>query len=305
MFTKSTSNQYRLIKKQSKLGFSIIEISVVILIIGILGVGASKGSLIVRGAQLKSAQSLSISSPVLSTPGLALWLDAVSQKSFSSASDGSPIAVWHDINALNATGTAATQQILSNQPIYLEKGINNLPSVSFIRSNNQCLSVSTGFDDNTENVTIFIVWRPTTDGLSTLSLLEKYSNGSAYPYSLAAYSSGYVFATSDASTSTVAAGDIVRRNEAVHLVTAMRAKSGIMQIWVNGIQDTSGVSDSTIETTANDGNLFIGCKPDSSQYLDGDIGEVMIFSRILKTAERESIEEYLSQKWAIRLGAAT
>lgn len=293
-------------QKQSKLGFSIIEISIAVLIIGIIGAVTTAGSSIVRRAQLKSAQSLSTSSPVLSTTGLALWLDAVAQKSFSTAiSDGSSVATWKDTNALNATGTSATQPILSNQPIYLDRGINNLPSVSFIRNNNQCLSVSTGFDDNTENVTIFIVWRPTTEGLNTLSLLEKYSSGSAYPYSLAAYPSGYVFSAADSSTASAASGNIVRKNDATHLVTAMRAKSGLMQIWVNGIQDTSGISDNTTETTVNDANLFIGCKPNSSQYLDGDIGEVIIFSRILKKTEREAIEGYLSQKWAIRLGFTT
>ncbi len=291
------------VKKQSKLGFSLLEVGLVALIIGILGIGATKGVSIVRSAQLKSAQSLSASSPVLSTNGLALWLDAVAQKSFSpSIYDGSSIPVWNDTNSLNATGTKATQSVLTNQPIYLSNGIHGLPSVSFIRSSNKCLSVSTGFDDNTENVTIFVVWRPTTDTTGTLSLLEKYSSNPAYPYSLAAYSSGYVFSASDSITSAAASGDIVRYNDVPHIVSAMRAKNGIMQIWVNGIQDTSGISDDTTAPTVNDGNLFIGCKPNSNQYLDGDVGEVIIFSRILKSTERQAIEEYLSTKWAIKLG---
>jgi hypothetical protein len=43
----------------------------------------------------------------------------------------------------------------------------------------------------------------------------------------------------------------------------------------------------------------------SNQFLDGDVGEVIIFSHILKSKEREEIEKYLSQKWAIKLGSSS
>jgi Tfp pilus assembly protein PilV len=43
---------------KTRLAFSILEITVVILTIGILGVGAVKGKSIMRGAELKSAHSL-------------------------------------------------------------------------------------------------------------------------------------------------------------------------------------------------------------------------------------------------------
>ncbi len=305
-----TKPAYKLIKpvqKKSKLGFSFIEIGLVALIIGILGVGATAGSSIIKSAKLKSAQSITRSSPVVATNGLSLWLDATSQKGFANnIVDGNAISSWNDSSPINATGTKAFQDTLSSQPIYISNGINNLPSVSFIRNSNKCLSVSTGFDDNTENVTIFVVWRPTTNGNTTLSLLEKYSsNSSAYPYSLASYSSGYVFAASDSSASPAANGTITKHNDVPHIVSAMRAKNGLMRIWVNGVQDPADGADNTTEPTVNNASLFIGCKPSSSQYLDGDIGEVIIFSRILKNQERKDIEEYLSTKWAIKLGITT
>ncbi len=294
-------------QKKSKLGFSFIEVGLVALIIGILGVGTTAGSSIIRSAKLKSAQSLTKSSPVLSISGLALWLDAASQKSFANnVIDGTAVANWNDSNPINTTGTKAFQTTLSSQPIYISGGINNLPSVSFTRDSNKCLSVSTGFDDDTENVTIFVVWRPTTNSSTTLSLLEKYSSSSfAYPYSLAAYSSGYVLAASDSLTSSAANGTISKHYDVAHIVAAMRAKNGLMRIWVNGVQDPSDGSDNTTAPTVNDASLFIGCKPSSNQYLDGDIGEVIIFSRILKAEERKHIEEYLSTKWSIKLGITT
>jgi hypothetical protein len=39
-----------------------------------------------------------------------------------------------------------------------------------------------------------------------------------------------------------------------------------------------------------------------STYYDGDIGEIIIFDRALKTEERQSIEKYLGQKWGIKIG---
>ncbi|MCE3255904.1 MAG: hypothetical protein K0R25_1398 [Rickettsiaceae bacterium] len=62
-------------QNKPKLAFSLIELSVVILVIGILVVGITKGMSIMRSAKLQSAQSLTQSSPVALIDGLKLWLE--------------------------------------------------------------------------------------------------------------------------------------------------------------------------------------------------------------------------------------
>ena len=56
-----------MIIKKLKLGFSLIELSVVILIIGILVLGVTQGSRILTEVKLKSAIALTTSSPVTAT----------------------------------------------------------------------------------------------------------------------------------------------------------------------------------------------------------------------------------------------
>ena len=56
--------------------FSLIELSIVILVISLLVVGVTKGSRLMSEAKLKSAQALTSSSPVNAMTGVVLWLDA-------------------------------------------------------------------------------------------------------------------------------------------------------------------------------------------------------------------------------------
>ena len=69
-------------KSNSRLAFSLIELSVVILIIGILVLGVTQGNRMMSEAKLKSARSLTTSSPVASIEGLAVWLDSTSENAF-------------------------------------------------------------------------------------------------------------------------------------------------------------------------------------------------------------------------------
>ncbi len=59
--------------------FSLIELSIVILIIGTLIAGVTQGSRLVRISKLRTAQNQTSTSPVSSIDGLALWLDAVDE----------------------------------------------------------------------------------------------------------------------------------------------------------------------------------------------------------------------------------
>jgi hypothetical protein len=48
-----------------------------------------------------------------------------------------------------------------------------------------------------------------------------------------------------------------------------------------------------------DAALTVGGRAASGQWHDGDIAEVLIFSRALTTAERSQMERYLSAKYAL------
>jgi len=126
-------------KSKASTAFSLIELSIVILIVGIIIAGITQSSRLVRQSKLKSAQNLTTSSPVTGIRSLALWLETTQDASFStSLDDEANITQWNDINPqaqakvyaipANASSTATTG---SGAISYEEQGINGLPTVRF------------------------------------------------------------------------------------------------------------------------------------------------------------------------------
>jgi len=88
---------------KNKKAFSLIEISVVILIMGILILGVTN-SIDLYYSYLKSnARSLTRSSVVPRIEGLGFWVDVTSEQSFAikKIPEGSQVVPWNDINHLN------------------------------------------------------------------------------------------------------------------------------------------------------------------------------------------------------------
>jgi prepilin-type N-terminal cleavage/methylation domain-containing protein len=127
----------------SKKAFSLIELSIVILVIGILVIGITKGSRIMGEAKLKTARSLTSSSPVVSMPSLVLWLDAtddstiatgtVASNSYIKPNDNADVAKWKDRNPqqVNATQKELAATLDTNRPKYIVSGIGGLPTLQF------------------------------------------------------------------------------------------------------------------------------------------------------------------------------
>jgi len=111
--------------------FSLVEISVVILIIGILITGISSGIDLYSDFRIANARNLTASSRVGRISDLALWVEATSEKSFSKseAKDGKVVNAWFDIGI-----QSIDKPILSasgNKAVFKEKVLNSLPALYF------------------------------------------------------------------------------------------------------------------------------------------------------------------------------
>ena len=74
-----------------------------------------------------------------------------------------------------------------------------------------------------------------------------------------------------------------------------------MRCAVNGRRTVQGVAG---PIRANDRNLLIGASPQNlpaTQFLDGEIAELLLYDRVLKPAEQERTRAYLAAKYAIGL----
>ena len=130
----------RLNMKQSK-AFSLIELSIAILVIGILIAGAIQASNMIYEFRLAAAKNLTKTSGIESIKDMTLWLDATRANSDSSLinrsgktdiSNNDPIKTWSDANprrsgaALSFSSTAAIRD-----PLYIKNGSNGLPTLKF------------------------------------------------------------------------------------------------------------------------------------------------------------------------------
>ena len=123
-------------KKHPHKAFSLIEISVVILIIGILIAGISSGVDLFYDSRLATAQSLTKSAPVRRIDGLFTWIETTSPESFSSApKDGASIGLIKDLSFKMDKANFVQTGVDGLKPIYKQQNLNNLPALYFDGSN--------------------------------------------------------------------------------------------------------------------------------------------------------------------------
>ena len=284
-------------------GFSIVEMSIVLLIIGILTAGISRGIDLYADFKIQTAQKLTINSPVSRIEGLALWLETTLEKSFQTKMvNNSEVPQWNNISPFDLDVKNAFSYSTNPQPTYLENHINGLPAIQFKKISTNCMFVENGFDKNTENVTIFLALI-SKSSQSADRIIEKWSDTSKpYPYVLrhnffiAAYDGTY-----NPRAKVNGINNIAKINFP-YVVSARRVKSGNLSIWLNGDRGVDG-SDTTSISTINNSALYIGCQGTSStaeSYGNFNVGEIIIYSRALSDGEISRVNQYLSQKWNIK-----
>jgi prepilin-type N-terminal cleavage/methylation domain-containing protein len=288
-----------------KRAFSLIELSIVILVVGILVAGVIQASNLVSKFRLSNAQTLTQSSPVSSIKNLVLWLDTTSKSSFSDleTEDGSKVTFWYDLNPSRTIKNNA-KSIIS--PTYIKDCINSLPCLKFDRNGNY---LETTFDiGRTLDFTIFTVFSVTgtqKEDYGSLIATKEYDagDGSLWYYS---YTSGENSIYYEDNESLGFEIEYLK-----NYVTSFVNTNAKYVHYSNGNLSASKniipISSNSISTQPN--FLQIGAwndisntNPESySEAFNGNIGEIIIFNRALKEEERKAIEKYLGQKWGIKV----
>lgn len=157
--------------------FSLIELSIVILIIGILVAGVTSSSRLVSQMKLSSARSITRSSPVASITGIVAWFESSLESSFEpNIGNQDQVALWNDINPQSSFKYVLSQTNSGYRPTYVQSGINGIPSLSF---NNSHLQLSNFMLNG--NYTYFVVFKrssaPNNSGMDLLSLSSADQHG--------------------------------------------------------------------------------------------------------------------------------
>jgi prepilin-type N-terminal cleavage/methylation domain-containing protein len=298
-----TLNIFKTIQRfrKNRKGFSLIEISVVILIIGVLIAGISQASDMIDEAALKGARTASKGSRVGRVKDLVLWLDAVSDGGSLTAAnkqavDADPVTQLKDMNP-----RSSAKLTLAGTSTFSSNKVSGLPGLVF-NGSSHFFKLADRFDNSTGEYTIYLVYQPVAIPASASHVIFEKRNtaqSGAFPYKLEIESTGfYKFSDSNGSLY----GAKKASTGKVNLIKLTRSSAGKLEIFVDDVIK-SGSDNST--SVVNSFELIIGAQNGSSlsNYANGRIGELIIFERDLAPAEKADIEAYLFKKWKIEKDA--
>lgn len=295
----------KILKKTTK-AFSLIELSIVILIIGILVAGVTSSSRLIKRMKIIVAQNSTQSSPVPSIKDLAVWYESSLDKSFNDneESDQTPITTWYDNNIQSSFKIDFKQATVANQPKYSEGIINGLPAVKFDGVDDFLLASSTGISG--KGLTIFLVgqrignfvatfggpWQALLGGLAS-GQVDDSSSGSV----LAFADFGSTFTTS--TNLTWFSNTLTHPGAGVPYIFETLYTGTMNTLFLNG----SPSANYNVNTVFAIDTLRAGCSFYNTPYKfhNGYIAEIIIYSRALNTEERKAVESYLSKKYAIKI----
>ena len=278
-----------MIRKSS--AFSLLEVSAVILIIGILIAGVVTANSLVAKSRLAAAQTLTTSSPINGIKDSALWLESAVDASFADGetSNNTSISKWNDSRTNSSTKVSVVK--VGSGPVY-SNTINSIHAVKFSGNPVNYLKVEDASFLNGTDYTILVLEKRQSSTAGYF--IGDSSVSTANQTLLLGYSDDAVIAHSQGT------GNVYNSNVSTYssssnsprIFTFVSDSTNGKKTYINGIlaaqsSDTSKLS--------NIGTLVIG------KGYTGEIGEIAIFTRALKAEERKSIEDYLGKKYSTNI----
>ena len=295
-----------MLKKFNRQAFSLIELSIVILIIGILVAGVTQSSRLLSQFRLMAIRSQTINSVVPSIQGLKMWLETSMEKSFDiSPSEGDPIQNWIDINPTNLNKIIASQPTISRAPTYnMSSG---MPLIRFNCTTNYYFLPNSTIPPNDMPYTVFTVINISS---SVTFPYTSVLNAGVWPSDI------NIFRFDSMKYSNITGNGFVQNNFFYSNTTMTHNKlriytstydnrnpsARIKNLYVNSIPDGTSTFNFPMQTPSN--NNFIGNSPwaGDNENFCGTMAEIIIYERTLSNDERLSVENYLAKKWFVKLG---
>lgn len=252
------------------------------------------GSRVVTRSKRVSAANYTKNSVVGSIPDLVFWADAASDEAFDDFAAVNSVATWYDITPSASSKNDATQATAANRPTFIDNAINGLPALRFDGTNDS-LAIDGTFMANMY-YSIFIVEQRRSSA-SGGYLYSPASQGLRIGYATNTEFRIHSYYGSNDWAPLVISGYSAPTPKIISIIgkpTSSAPKKTYNVVYFNSVKvidDTNGRVAYGTSATYN-----LGANP----YF-GDIGEVIIFKRNLKPAERVDVEQYLSQKWKITL----
>lgn len=311
------------INKKSKFAFSLIELSIVIVVIGLLVIAVANGSRIMSESRIKAAQSLTKGSAAAATEGMLAWFEAsdssfiksstvsaIATTSYGNVNNNNLVSQWKDRNPQSPNYIELSAETSdSRRPTYITNGINNIPSISFdasvgnyliSRGNAPIGSIDSSYSyflvvKTTATPTNGVVMGqgPTTTGTPTAG------RGTGIYFTTA----GNIVFWGDSSDSTITSFSLNKPYIIGVLVDNSKASNNV-SLYLNSTTAIS-VTDSPSTLKVAPDIFSVGriafSSPGTNYYYKGLVSELIFFDHYLKTSELTGIQCYLSNKYKITI----
>jgi len=299
-------------KNKINTAFSLVEISIVIVVIGILISGISSGIDLYQEYKITSARNYTINSKVSRIPDIGFWLDTTRLKSLETASgsfdpkNGDTIKNWNSINYLDTQiQLIANQNTASRQPIYIENGLGGLPSLGFNNSKLILIPHDKMFSEPYTEIYVVIKskgiigWEPVIgSGVPWNNgwFLNIAGDNNSHKLDVRKWKPNLSEYNNERNTSS----DL----NSLSLIRIIISGGGVYayslvnnlyhNYWLGGLVSSTG-------------NFWIGYQdltslPNtwSEQFFNGEISEIIYFTRNLNESERLKVNEYFKEKYKLK-----
>jgi prepilin-type N-terminal cleavage/methylation domain-containing protein len=297
-------------QKKYRKAFSLIEISMVILVIGILIAGISNGIDLYKDMKLATAKNLTQNSRVGRIENLIAWFETTKESNFSKGTTAfenlknftanQEINRWKDNNPNSIVKYDATQTTSANQPKIIFDETTSLPVVKFDGSPRHfILPDGTVPFGNSAYSVIFVSKNidNSSGGILGSGTYGTRNLTNAFRYESNKRIHNYWYGD-DATDETTPANSVVTNKFQIFIFTYNQTDR---KIYINGVYQT-GDSPSARASTSINNTIGLTCSNcGGKEYLNGAIAELIIYDRALYTKEREDVEKYLAKKWSIKI----
>jgi len=315
-------------------GFSLIELSVVIVIVTIMIAGLLQSSRLIGSMRISTARNVTQSSAMPWVNYIASWQDSTAEDAFKEqeTNDGNKISRWSGAEVRSSDRVNYIQNNPDNQPTYKINGMYGLPSVQFDGIDDFLESENIESDVLTyRSASIFGVFEAVDiDPLKKRTLFFNPADTCGLELEVSHSSdnkSGNMIVSSNSgcggteNATSSSSGFVVNNEKIVFsiLIYSSPTDSGNVaniKFYKNGYLNQSNLvgsnsyNSSVISSTKNYSsgyhNFYLGTTKANlssipKNFFKGMVGELIIFNRSLNNEDRKEIEKYLGRKWGIKV----
>ena len=317
--------------------FSLVELSVVILIIGILVAGVTQSGRLIRQIKLSTARSITASSDVASIRDVTAWFEASTDGIFvdingvTDVENNAQIATWNDINPQKPKGDRPVLKAPSavgdtaKKPKYITNGINGIPSVYFDGTDDYVFSTDSPtmpLISGDKTYSMFTVFRADLDSAKRKAIITQIGADGALVDNKFV-SIGFIgdatnnglpgFITDNTTKNNNWIKGTAINDQTDYIVgvladlTATTINQGSAKIYVNSLTALASADfpagGTYLSTDIVAKKFTIGSNAkataDVGDFFKGMVSEVIYFDRKLKDEEAQSVMKYLRKKYNI------